>query len=134
MPGESDAGLWPVSVKGVISWGGRFVVLRNERDEWELPGGRLETSDRSPEAALGREIDEELGLAVEIGRLIDSWIYDVADKRVLILTYACTAAGPAELWHSDEHLEVGALTLAELEASSMPAGYVRSLQAWSSER
>ncbi|MFV2039389.1 MAG: NUDIX domain-containing protein, partial [Acidimicrobiales bacterium] len=52
---------WPVSVKGVLGWGDRYVVLRNERGEWELPGGRLEPSDRSLGGALRREMVEELG-------------------------------------------------------------------------
>ena len=40
---------WPVSVKGVLGWDGRVVVLRNRRGEWELPGGRLDATDASPE-------------------------------------------------------------------------------------
>ena len=30
----------PVSVKGVLLIAGRVLLLRNDRDEWELPGGR----------------------------------------------------------------------------------------------
>ncbi|MGH1506542.1 MAG: NUDIX hydrolase, partial [Acidimicrobiales bacterium] len=121
---------WPVSVKGVLTLGGRTVVLRNDRDEWELPGGRLEMADESPAAALRREFREELDIEVEIGGLIDSWIYDVAGRRVLIVTYACTAAEPTaldELRHSDEHRAVGAFTLDELRAERIPDGYVRSV-------
>lgn len=34
---------WPVSVKGVaLDASGRVALLKNERREWELPGGRLE--------------------------------------------------------------------------------------------
>ncbi|MFC8246941.1 NUDIX domain-containing protein [Streptomyces chartreusis] len=48
---------WPVSVKGVALDGHRrVVVLKNEREEWELPGGRLEPSDGTPELAVEREI------------------------------------------------------------------------------
>ena len=32
---------FPVSIKGVLVEAGRVVLLENERDEWELPGGRL---------------------------------------------------------------------------------------------
>lgn len=122
-----DSPSWPVSVKGVVCWGDRFVVLRNERDEWELPGGRLELSDADPPDALAREVLEELDIEAIVGELIDTWIYDVAGKRVLMLTYLCEAAEPRVLSHSGEHTAVAAKTLAELRTTSMPEGYLRSL-------
>jgi 8-oxo-dGTP pyrophosphatase MutT (NUDIX family)/predicted kinase len=120
---------WPVSVKGVVGWDGRVVVLRNRRGEWELPGGRLDATDASPEAALGREMFEELGLEVEVGPLVDSWMYDVEGKRILILTFACTAERPPELAHSDEHIDVGEFGLEELRREPIPEGYLRSIAA-----
>lgn len=120
---------WPVSVKGVLSWSDHVVVLRNRRGEWELPGGRLDASDATPESALRREILEELGLEVQVGELVDSWIYDVEDKRVLILTFACSAERPALLTHSDEHTDVAELGLAALQEQSIPQGYLRSIEA-----
>ena len=124
---------WPVSAKGVLAWDGRVVVLRNDRGEWELPDGRLEPSDASPQDALRREIGEELGLDAEIGTPLDSWIYDVEGKRVLIVTYACTASRPAVLSHSDEHTEVGLLTPAELADAPIPDGYLRSIESVAGE-
>ena len=118
---------WPVSVKAVLGWDDRVVVLRNRRGEWELPGGRLDATDDSPQDALRREIGEELGLAAVVGPMIDSWIYDVEGKRVLILTYACESSRPAVLNHSDEHTEVGILTAAELANAAMPSGYLQSI-------
>ena len=120
---------WPVSVKGVLAWNGRIVVLRNRRDEWELPGGRLDATDASPEDALRREMAEELGLEVTVGAMIDSWIYDVEGKRVLIVTYSCQATEPESLTHSDEHTAVALMTLADLERASIPEGYLRSIGA-----
>ena len=116
-----------MSVKGVLGWDDRVVVLRNRRGEWELPGGRLDATDASPEDALRREMVEELGLEVDVGALVDSWIYDVEGKRVLILTFACTAERPPELSHSDEHVEVGESGLAELRREPIPKGYLRSI-------
>ncbi|MGK5543530.1 NUDIX domain-containing protein [Streptomyces sp. URMC 127] len=53
---------WPVSVKGVaLDAAGRVLLLHNERDEWELPGGRLEPTDPSPEHTVEREFEEETG-------------------------------------------------------------------------
>ena len=118
---------WPVSVKGVVVWGDEVLVLRNERGEWELPGGRLEPDDESPAAALRREFREEVALDVEVGELVDSWIYDVAGHRVLILAYECSAARPAQLVHSSEHSAVVLLPVDGLPSEPLPDGYRRAI-------
>ena len=52
--------MFAVSVKGVFcAPSGEVVLLMNERDEWELPGGRIEIGESSTEC-LSREIREEL--------------------------------------------------------------------------
>jgi len=124
---------WSVSVKGVLGWEGSVVVLRNNRGEWELPGGRLDATDASPAAALRREMNEELGLDVEVGPLVDSWIYDVEGKRVLILTYSCNAERPVDLGYSDEHTDVAEFTLDALRSESIPEPYLRSIEAAASK-
>jgi hypothetical protein len=55
--------LFPVSVKGVVIRDGRVLLLRNERDEWELPGGKLELGE-DPASCVAREITEEAGWPV----------------------------------------------------------------------
>lgn len=42
---------WQVSVKGVaLDARGRVLLLKNEREEWELPGGRAGGSRYQPRA------------------------------------------------------------------------------------
>ncbi len=49
---------------------GRVLVVEpTYKDTWELPGGSVE-ADESPRAACAREIEEELGLSVPVGRLL----------------------------------------------------------------
>lgn len=121
---------FPVSVKGVVVRDGRVILLRNERDEWELPGGKLEVGE-DPEACVAREIEEELGLMVTPSAILDSWVYEIAaEVRVLIVTYGCVerAALPARL--SVEHKELGWHALDVVDGLRMPAGYKRSIARW----
>src|SRR5215472_5659127 len=92
---------FPVSIKGVLLEPGGVVLLENERDEWELPGGRLETGE-DPATCLVREFAEELGIAVAVKSILDSWVYEVIPGRhVVIVTYGVVRADAAGLRHSD---------------------------------
>jgi 8-oxo-dGTP pyrophosphatase MutT (NUDIX family) len=129
-PRDNDAYRFPVSVKGVIIRGGKVILLRNERDEWELPGGKLEPSE-SPERCLAREIAEELQLAIEPAAILDSWIYTIAPGvDVLVLTYGCTESSLVEPALSDEHKELRWFPIAELGHLRMPEGYKTSIRSW----
>jgi mutator protein MutT len=125
---------FPVSVKGVVFIRGRAVLLRNERDEWELPGGKLEPGE-APEACVAREIEEELGIRVTPGPLLDAWVYRIAEGvEVLILTYGCRSGGRAKVTRSAEHSAVGLFAVRDLAGLEMPDGYRRSIRAWQARR
>jgi ADP-ribose pyrophosphatase YjhB (NUDIX family) len=97
------AARFPVSVKGVVERDGRFVLLKNERDEWELPGGKLEAGE-TIEDCLVREIEEELNLSTRVGKPLNNWVYYVNGVHVLIITYALQILDEqAEMRVSHEH-------------------------------
>lgn len=121
---------FPVSIKGVLTVAGKFVLLRNEREEWELPGGRIDPGE-SPEFCVVREIEEELGIKAEIAGILDTWLFEVLPgKHVFIVTYACTTKeNVAELLQiSHEHKELGLFPLEEALGLKMPDGYKDSLK------
>jgi 8-oxo-dGTP pyrophosphatase MutT (NUDIX family) len=121
---------WPVSVKGVLIWDGRVLLVHNERDEWELPGGGLEIGE-SPEECVVREVKEEVLLDATAVQLLDVWPYEVLpNEHVLIVTFGCEAQRPGELLHSDEHDDVALVPMAELSSLRLPAGYRNSIAAW----
>ena len=130
-PHDNDAYRFPVSVKGVIIRDGKVILLRNERDEWELPGGKLELSE-SPEPCLVREIAEELRLEIIPESILSSWTYTIVPGvDVLILAYGCLESSRGEAVLSDEHRELRWFPLAEIDALTMPEGYKASIRAWS---
>ena len=72
----------PISVKGVLVHEGRVLLLLNERDEWDLPGGRPDPGETLPQA-LEREVREETGLAAEVGAALDEHLFEVLPGRVV---------------------------------------------------
>ena len=132
---EDDSGMrFPVSVKGVLLEGDRVVLLLNERDEWELPGGRLERGE-DPIACLEREFAEELGAEIVADRILDCWLYQVLPgKEVLIVTYAVRRVDRREFRVSREHRRFGVFAVSELAGLAMPEGYRRSIRACAARR
>ncbi len=83
----------PVSVKGIVIDGGKVWLRKNERDEWELPGGKIDEGEQ-PEETVAREMQEELGFEVKVEDVIDAHMYTIQGSideshGVLVLTYSC---------------------------------------------
>ncbi|MDO9078886.1 MAG: NUDIX domain-containing protein, partial [Brevundimonas sp.] len=89
-------------MKAIVLHQGRVLLLLNERDEWDLPGGRPEAGE-DHRTALAREVREETGLGIEIGNLVDDHLFEVLPQRfVRILAFGCALTGNARVMLSDE--------------------------------
>ena len=95
----SDDG-FSIAAYGVIGNDRGQVLLTRRRgsDEWVLPGGSVE-AEEAPWEALVREVREESGLKVELGRLVG--VYAKRRERDLVFVFAASATGGA-LRASDE--------------------------------
>ena len=122
---------YPVSIKGVLLIGGKVVLVKNDRDEWELPGGRMDPGETHAQT-LVREFREELAIDVEPLEFVDDYDFEVIPSRhVHVVTYGCRLRGAFKLALSAEHTAFGLHALDDLERIPLPAGYARSIRSWS---
>jgi 8-oxo-dGTP diphosphatase len=76
---------------------GAFFVTRRQAGVhlagcWEFPGGKCDQGE-SLERCLAREIAEELGCGVEVGRELLTVAHDYPDRRVELHFFSCTLRG-----------------------------------------
>ncbi len=122
---------YPVSIKGVISIMAKYLLLKNDRNEWEPPGGRIELGE-TPEECVQREIFEEVGIAVQVGPIINSYLFEViSGKYVFIVTYMCNHSYEeiTDTAISNEHLEIGFFSMEEIVLMNLPEGYKETIRA-----
>ncbi|MBP3740744.1 MAG: (deoxy)nucleoside triphosphate pyrophosphohydrolase [Bacteroidales bacterium] len=80
-------------VAAVICRGGRvFATQRGYgewKDWWEFPGGKMEAGE-TPEAALKREIREELSAEISVDELLVTVEYDYPAFHLTMHCYLCS--------------------------------------------
>ena len=72
---------------------GKILITQRPHDKqlggfWEFPGGKLEEGE-TPEAALVRELREELDISIEVDRIFEVVHHTYDWGSVLILAYIC---------------------------------------------
>ena len=81
---------------------------------WEFPGGKIEPGE-SPQAALARELKEELRIEAEVGEFVVTTRHDTGDVVVELSTYICElVSGTPILTEHEEVRWVAANKLSDL--------------------
>lgn len=95
-------------VCAIIRHDGRVLAARRDPGRsspllWEFPGGKVEEGEE-PQAALLRELREELRLCVVVERQMDTVHYRADDVSLDLIPFVCRpnqAEAPVPLEHSE---------------------------------
>ncbi|MFG2310003.1 NUDIX domain-containing protein [Streptomyces sp. NPDC048566] len=114
---------------------GRVLLVEpNYRDGWGLPGGTVESDDgESPRQGARRETAEEIGLDVEVGRLLAvDWVQGPGRPPLVAYLYDGGVLGAGDLaairLQEEELLSWRLVPRAELDAY-LPAALARRVHA-----
>ena len=99
-----------------------LLIRRSDNGQWCLPGGAMDPGESASECCA-REVMEETGLEVRVGRLVGVYstphhIIEYVDgnrKQCLTLIFAAEAIG-GELCITDETIEVGYFSQEQMES------------------
>ena len=78
---------------GLVFRSGKLLITQryaaaHQGGLWEFPGGKREPNESFSEC-LTRELIEELGIEVEVGKIVESILHQYPDKKVLLKFFRC---------------------------------------------
>lgn len=124
IPSDILAWRYPVSIKGILTHNQKILLLKNERQEWDLPGGKLFKKE-TIENCLLREFKEETNLDIKVEEIIDATVYNVMQKiEVVVIVYQCKILSDFSMINiSSEHTDYGFFSKIELDHINLVPEY-----------
>jgi 8-oxo-dGTP pyrophosphatase MutT (NUDIX family) len=83
---DSISEMFPVSVKSILIDDQRVLLIKNERDEWDLPGGKIDKNDNVIETLI-KEVKEELNIIIDNYNILQAQKYLFRKQEIIVVTY-----------------------------------------------
>ena len=112
---------------------GKILIAKRKADDrqankWEFPGGTVERNE-TPQACLKRELQEEFGINVSVGRILGESIYHYDHGSIKLLAYrAHWESGQIVLNDHADYRWVSARALVEYDFAPADIPFVEKLQ------
>jgi ADP-ribose pyrophosphatase YjhB (NUDIX family) len=113
---------FPVSIKAIIIDNKRILCLKNERNEWDLPGGKINFNENIEEC-LKREVKEETNLEINDLKILKPYNLKFNDVSVFILIYLAKISCDSPIIISYEHSEYNFFSKSEIGDLNMKKDY-----------
>lgn len=116
------------AVVGIIRFNNKLLIQQRPNKGllaglWEFPGGKVEKTDKSLGEALKREIKEETGLEVTLGKKLGQVTHFYTRFKVLLTAFVCEPVGKVSL---KENMRL--VTKEELKKYPMPSGSAKIIE------
>lgn len=127
--------LFFVGQKAFIEKDGKVLILIDPEMGVDLPGGKLQEGETDIAEALKREVMEETGMTIEVGKPFVTWIYRIptdtghrsAGKLIFNIGYGCIyTSGDIRL--SPEHSSYQWVRKEEYSTIARGSGFFKGLE------
>jgi len=113
---------FPISIKAIIIDNNRVLCLKNERNEWDFPGGKINFSE-DVEESLRREVKEETNLNIKNLNILKPLNLNFNDVSVFVLLYKAEISCDFPILISYEHSEYNFFSKSEIMNLNMPQDF-----------
>ena len=99
-----------VGLKAFIERGGELLILYDDIVGLDFPGGKIQVGENNPESSLKREVKEETGIDITVGRPFVVWQREMTKKHVgemlLLVGFRCKyLSGDVALSQEHKHFK-----------------------------
>ena len=113
---------FPVSIKAIIIDNNKVLCLKNERNEWDFAGGKINFNEDTEEC-LKREVKEETNLNIKNLNILKPLNLKFNDVPVFVLLYSAEISCDSSISVSYEHSEYNFFSKSEIKNLNMPQVY-----------
>ena len=113
---------FPISIKAIIIDDNKVLCLKNERNEWDFAGGKINFNE-DVEECLKREVKEETNLKINNLNILKPLNLNFNDVSVFVLLYKAEISCHSPILISYEHSEYNFFSKSEIKNLNMPQAY-----------